>query len=141
MSYALSAFGVSVPACGPHAAYNQTYADCYCEPGYRWVDEQNKQKGCVAIDVTKPCSTATKLRSPVDKLCTCPPGTSMDPDPRGSQCIPIQWFPSCKDASGKSVPDCFMGSSGSSIKEMLPFAIGGAAVGVVATLLVGSFFK
>jgi len=139
MSYAMTprrarAFGATTPTCGTNAAYNVGDDVCYCQPGFTLVDPNSTTNtNCKPIDVHVPCANPTERRRPLDKKCTCPPGTLMNPDPKLNDCMPGVWFPDCVDAAGDRVPNCYYGMPAN---RAYPAMAVGAAIGIALSLLV-----
>ena len=121
----------AAPACGANSQRNPADGVCYCNLGFH---EGGPSGACVPIDVTKPCAFTGQRRSPIDKVCECPPGMRVDPTPTGTTCIPIRYFPSCKDANGEKVPNCIFGYP---LKEAAIAVGGGALIGLLLGSLLG----
>jgi hypothetical protein len=118
-----------VAPCGANSTRNPKTGVCYCNLGF----EEGPGADCVPINPTKPCLWAGQQRNPIDKGCECPPGHRPDPSPTGTSCIPIRYFPNCKDANGQKVPNCLFGYP---LKETAIAVGGGAVLGLIlGTLL------
>lgn len=117
---------VILPSCGAHSARNPADQECYCEPGFDSPTGAN----CKPVDLNAPCDWTGQQRSPIDQKCTCPPGYAIDPSPTGTGCIPMRWFPNCKDALGRAVPGCLFGYP---LREV---AVAGG-LGLLTGLLIG----
>ena len=134
MSYAMArrhGFGAAAPTpCGPNSGWNSAANACYCQPGFDWASASSAD--CVPINVAAPCVFVGERRNPVDKKCECPPGMHVDPAPGGNSCIRFDWFPTCVDATGARVPNCFMGAP---LKQQAIAAGVGAAVGIALAFM------
>lgn len=134
----LRGFGAIAPSCGPNSVMNPLKKECYCEPGFTAIDSNDYNKGCKPVDVSEPCGWPDQQRSPIDKLCTCPPGTALDPAAVGTRCLPVRWFPSCVDVKGQRVPNCILGYRATTV---LPIAVGGVVAGVVLASIARAIFN
>lgn len=124
-------FGVAptLPPCGQNSQRNPADGVCYCNLGFH-----ESPGGCIPIDPTKPCAFTGQQRNPIDKACECPPGMRVDPSPTGTKCIPMRWFPNCKDVNGQKVPNCIFGYP---MKEAAIAVGAGAVVGLIVGALLG----
>jgi hypothetical protein len=119
-------------ACAANATYDADSDVCNCNVGFDVPEGADPGvTPCAAVTPGLPCTNATQARSPVTGHCACPPGTAMS-DPASDNCLPVNLFPGCKDASGQTVPGCL---SATVSADMLP-AIAGIALGALVTWMV-----
>jgi hypothetical protein len=144
MSY--SAFGppfglVAAPTvptkkCGPNTTFNPVDNECVCNIGFT---SQGATSGCIPINIKESCPPGeNQFRSPIDRRCGCPPGHDWNPDPSRTECIPIKWFPDCKDIHGNKIPNCIFGMR---MTDVAPFAIGGAVAGLAVGVLFSALLR
>lgn len=141
MSYAMRrGFGstVATKTCATNASFNVPDDTCYCNAGY--VSDDPNVTPCKLIDPASPCPPDMKgsFRSPMNKHCQCPPGFQMSTDPTRNDCVPMYYFPTCKDAKGNSVPNCFFGMP---MDRVLPAVAGGVVAGIALTMVAKAFLR